>query len=306
MKPIQLEDLKNTRSGDILIIGNGPSLIDIPIKFASQFPMFACNFYPMHAPGAHVDYLGMIDRGTILNDDLWSYIRPDTLVFPFARWATKCPPRRHKVCWWKNDFDPIRGLTDGSIYGTYFPTTGHAAVWLADIMGYETFYLVGMDGTSQVGQAEFFDEQGKSNIPHFYDDKPNEQKASRAWDIAWGNLLHHVGRKGKKIINLSTRTAITQLPREDHLDVWQRKSDLSVRERAIYEKRAPSRSIQLPHFYDEQMAGGEPNKAGALDRMGHMAPGGRSPQDLGRNAYSSKQEDLSVLQKHLRGGGVFC
>jgi hypothetical protein len=202
----------NTKKGACLIIGNGPSLNDIPDAIlGNSYPNFGCNFFPMHKPNVWLDNLVMTDKSTMMNKWLWEKIMPTTKVFCFARWVLEVPVPR-EVIPWANFDEPIKGFTYGDQWGQYFPTSAHAACWVAHWLGYEKFYLVGMDGTSQARELSGVDEFGKSHVPHFYDDNPG--KDSKLWDIAWGNMYRFMYKRGKEIVNLSSRTAITQLPRE--------------------------------------------------------------------------------------------
>lgn len=228
-KLMNINSLRDTESGPCLIIGNGPSLNETPQWVAEPYPVFACNFFPCYQPGVPVDFLVMIDRKTIQSDHLWDALRPPTKVLCFERWMDDVPGRRAvNVFSWANRDDMIPGFTVGSVYGQYFPTSGHAAVWLADIIGYDEFYLVGMDGTSQQKELDGTDDRGKSNVPHFYDDHP--AKNSMLWDIAWGNLYRYMRHeRGKEIINLTPGTAVTQLPKVDYAEHFKAHLDSGVR-----------------------------------------------------------------------------
>lgn len=214
----QFTELLNSSHGPCLIIGNGPSLRDIPEWFLSDaYPSFACNFFNYHRPEVWLDHLVLTDRSTIEEPNVYKHLFSKTKVLVFDRWIDYVPEsEKHRVYGWANKVDKIDGFTFGDVYGQYFPTSGHAAVWMADKMGYDRFYLVGMDGTSQQRELSGVDSEGRSNIPHFYNTEEKPAKNSMLWDIAWGNIYRHMyHNRGKEIINLSTETAITQLPRED-------------------------------------------------------------------------------------------
>lgn len=208
-----LSELKGSASGPCLIIGNGPSLADIPKFVINSYPNFACNFFPVHVRDVVVDHLVVTDKLVMKNRKLWDAVDATTTVFAFARWVDEVDIPRGVVPY-MNTEDPIPGFTMGSVWGQYFPTSAHAACWIADYIGYEKFLLVGMDGTVQVRELDGVDDEGRSNLPHFYD--PNhEGRHSKLWDIAWGNMYRFMYKKGKEIVNLSTKTEITQLPQED-------------------------------------------------------------------------------------------
>jgi len=235
MKPRTIRELWGTATGPCLIIGNGPSLNDIPDDFLEQYPNFGCNFIPMHRQ-FRLDHLVMIDACTYTKTEIWECISPSTRVLVFAKAIEFIRDERRKnIIFWANKTEKIPGMTYGNKWGSYFPTSGHAAVWLADYIGYTEFLLVGVDGTKQARHFDEVDSYGRSLIPHFYDDG-HEGVQSVLWDMAWGNLLWHMSSKGKPITNLSTRTAMTQLPRERWEDYA--KSGLDRRLRSVDFERA--------------------------------------------------------------------
>lgn len=215
---MDLSEIKDSSHGPCLIIGNGPSLNEIPAWFLNEsYPTFACNFFTHHRPDILVDNLAMIDKFTIENENVWNSVPDTTRVLVFEKWLQFVQrPTHPQIVSWANRDDLIPGFTSGDIYGQYFPTTGHACVWLADVMGYDRFYLVGMDGTAQLREISGVDLEGRSEIPHFYNTEDKAQRQSKLWDISWGNMYRHMRyTRGKEIINLSTQTHITQLPRQD-------------------------------------------------------------------------------------------
>lgn len=297
MKTKTLYDYKNTQTGPCLIIGNGPSLLDFPFHLIGTIPSFACNFFPVHAPGVPIDYLVMIDKMTMRSDKLWERIRPSTLAFCFAKWAGDFP-RRENVVWWANKDEPIPGFSFGDVWGQYFPTSAHAACWMAGLMGFDDIYLIGMDGTSQAGELSGVDEYGKSGMPHFYDDKPG--KDSILWDIAWGNMAHYLGEKNKSITNLSSKTAITQLLRRDHRDFFI-ESDSGGGEWPGGFKHPGRTAILHANLRNEPVASASPYDSRALDGVGHVVPD-RGLADFEREYLGTfEPPDPELLPKHVRG-----
>ena len=165
-------------------------------------------------------------------------------------------------------------------------------------MGYDEFFLVGMDGTSQQRELAGTDEEGKSNVPHFYDEHPG--KNSILWDIAWGNIAHFLGKKGKSITNLSTETAITQIERRSHLDYWS--PDTGVWKWPWGCEYSGQAAIFNTPYVHELMANSPQDSPGALDRMGYVEPGRGTAGLAPANHNPSKQEDKAFLQEYLRGG----
>lgn len=165
-------------------------------------------------------------------------------------------------------------------------------------MGYDEFYLIGMDGTSQQRELAGTDEEGKSNVPHFYDEHPG--KDSMLWDIAWGNIAHFLAKKGKSITNLSTETAITQIERRSYLDYWN--PDTGMWKRPWGCKYPGSAALLAACLCNEFVAGAPQDGPGALDGVGHMVFGGGASDFTASNKDSPKQKDKALSQEYLRGG----
>lgn len=295
MKTKVLQDYKNTESGPCLIIGNGPSLKDAPFGLLDGIPNFACNFFPVHMRGVGVDHLVMIDRTSMRSDKLWDAVNPLTLVFCFAKWAGMFP-RRDNTVYWANKDSPIKGFTSSNVWGQYFPTSAHAAVWIGDFMGFDEFFLIGMDGTSQQRELVGTDGEGRSNVPHFYDEHPG--KNSMLWDIAWGNIAHFLGEKGKSITNLSTKTAITQIERRDYNDVWESDTGMWKWPRGHkYSGQAPFYNVNLRY---EPVADTPQDSPGALDGLGHVVPSRSTTVLEEEHFYTPQQAYSAILSKHIR------
>ena len=298
MKTKVIEDYRGTKSGPCLIIGNGPSLSDIPIDFINSIPNFGCNFLPLHAKGTQIDYLVMIDKVTMKSEKLWEWILPNTLVFCFARWAGVVK-RDDRQVWWAKRDELMPGFSGSDLWGQFFPTSAHAAVWIGDVMGYDEFYLVGMDGTSQQKELAGTDGEGRSNVPHFYDNHPG--KNSVLWDIAWGNMAYHLKERGKSITNLSTKTAITQIPRRDYLDFYE--PNIGCWVWPEHHKRAGQVTVRASSLFHESVADAPPYITRALDRLGHLVV---STNDAGcvkiGRTDPSQSEDFALLQEYISGG----
>jgi len=297
MRTRTVQDYRDTQSGPCLIVGNGPSLIDFPFHSIGTIPSFACNFLPLHAPAVHYDYLVMTDKKTMLSEKLWKWVRPEVLAFCFQKWAGSFP-KRDNIVWWMNKDDPIEGFSFGDVWGQYFPTSAHAACWIADVMGFDDIYLVGMDGTSQQRELSGVDEFGKSTVPHFYDDHPG--KDSMLWDIAWGNMAHYLARRNKTITNLSSKTAITQLIRRNHLDFFEADTGRWKRSGSI--EHPGQVAVSVATILNELVADTPPHYPDPLDSMGHVVADRGSAEFAREYLGSFEQTDRAVLPRNIRGG----
>ena len=133
---------------------------------------------------------------------------------------------------------------------------------------------------------------------HFYDDNP--AKDSVLWDIAWGNMAHHLGQRGKSITNLSSETAITQLVRRNHLDFFEADTG---RWKWPGGNQYPGQAlVRNANLRNESVARLSSDNPDTLDGLGYMELD-RSPANFAREYLGTfEPQDRDVLPKHLHGG----
>jgi len=195
-----------------LIIGNGPSLNDIPVWFLESYPSFGCNYiykledfkptYYVAVDGhvqEHADKINSLytDVPKFLptpNRDSWT--GPNIFRFnhrPGALWPYS------KVPLWPSDLLGAQGIT--------YKNVTHVSVQLAYFMGFETMLLVGMDNTMGENTS-------RVPWPHFYHTQPDPKMPGQPLECEEAFHILNQGM-GNRMINLSTHTSITKIPRDD-------------------------------------------------------------------------------------------
>lgn len=203
-----LESFWNKHLGETcLIVGNGPSLADIPLRFLRQYPSFGSNLvYKLE--GFKPTYYATVDRRVMREygeeviqafGDIPKFIpRPNLDAWQgenfyrfYHRPGPLWPHNLEKL--WPRDLLGETGIT--------FLSVTHVLMQLAYFMGFETMLCVGLDNHQPHNHFYGWDENAPGTPPI---DK---------WDEGYGILAE--GFKPRRVINLSTRTAVTSLERDD-------------------------------------------------------------------------------------------
>ena len=194
--------LYQTAKGPIVIVGNGPSLADIPDAFLQKYPTFGCNaihlrrgFTPTYWAAADDWVLDFWPEIVERYGDAPKFVLDSLSVSPapaLLRWHRKQGPV------WIDQRNLSRGYLQDP--GISFRGITHAMIQIALFMGYNKFYLVGCDNTDK---AE-----------HFYQERLNDYVIDvDLWEWAFDTLQTCL--IPKPIINLSTRGHIPCLPWAD-------------------------------------------------------------------------------------------
>ena len=193
-------DLFQTCSGPIVLVGNGPSLSDIPDSFLEKYPTFGCNavhlresFRPTYYAMADDWVAGLWDRVYEVFGDIPKFALDRSPSLQSGEWDVYPYHRRNGPVW----------LDPKMLYPHYLQEPGiafrgiiHAMIQIALFMGYDKFYLVGCDNTAD----------GK----HFYQEELNDCAVDfDIWEWAFNTLQTCI--LPKPIINLSTRGKINCL-----------------------------------------------------------------------------------------------
>lgn len=195
-----IEEFYNSTSGPCVVIGNGPSLNDIPDSFLDRFPTFGCNTF--HMRGYKPTYFVVADDWI---PGLWQKQHEAFRGIPKF-----CLDRMPSLQNWDGENIHRWHRKDGAIwvdrdkYGpTYLNNPGiafvgivHAVLQIADWMGYNKFYLVGCDNT---GDSKHFHEEDLGSEPF----RPD------LWEMGFAILQTCLVPRA--IVNLSTRHRINGL-----------------------------------------------------------------------------------------------
>lgn len=210
--PANIEDFHNKHSGEsCLIIGNGPGLSDIPLWFLESYTSFGSNL--IYKPDMINDrvitptYYATCD--TFVMRNWWDEILeayadiPKFLPTPnLDKWDGPNVYRfyhRPGALWPHEKAGPLWPRDILSKEGITYVSVTHVLLQLAFFMGFERMLCVGLDNTPN--KTHFYGQGGKGNPPV---DK---------WNEGYGVLAE--GFKPREVVNLSTRSCVTTLPRDD-------------------------------------------------------------------------------------------
>jgi hypothetical protein len=197
-----------------LIIGNGPSLADIPNEFLAKYPTFGSNrVYLKYTP----DYYAFCDP-------LWieHYIDEITKLeciekwirWEFAHLIPKAIPINNKAARREFSFEPRKWLHDGC-------TVTFVHLQLAFYHGFERVGLIGVDHHYGYEGDPATLQKGKEAAhftPDYYDDhvtywRPNLERTTFSYKLA----RKAYEDAGRKVINLTPGSKLDVFKRED----WQ-------------------------------------------------------------------------------------
>ena len=206
-----IEKFHNKHSGETcLIIGNGPGLSDIPVEFLRSYLSFGSNLI-YKLDGFKPTYYATCDKRVMheYQDEVMDafadipkfmpepgldkWIGPNIYRFhrrPMPLWI----PKKERTLWTKDYM---------SEEGVAYKCVTHVLLQLAYFMGFTMMLCVGLDNT---GDGE-----------HFYG--PDRSRPDPLlWDEGYGVLAQ--GFKPREVVNISTRTKVTQLPKKDWRLYW--------------------------------------------------------------------------------------
>ncbi len=233
---VKYEDFKDRHAGeDMIIVGNGEGLVNIPVEFLNSLPSIGLNYgtwyietladgSPSPLKGWVPTYWHALDTHCFLAIDHL----PKT-TYAFVSEKDEKDPEYQKRVGLENFisfrcFDQVEGIGNTSGLGPSYSSSMLTAIHIADHMGVRRFLIVGMDGTfakegtTRVG--DWKDNPGVNRIPHWYNgdlvkydpDDPGEIFLHPAYEEQSGICLEYMQQFGKEIINLSMPTLITTLP----------------------------------------------------------------------------------------------
>lgn len=201
-----IEDFYNLHQGETcLILGNGPGLGDIPIWFLDSYPSFGSNLI-YKLKGFEPTYYAAIDRRVKLFYDAEapeSYRDIPTFVpVPkLGKWTGKNVHHFRQSSRYLYPNPKAGRLYPRSFLseeGITYRTVTHLLLQLANFMGFDLMLCVGLDNT---GGGE-----------HFYG-SDTARPDPEIWDEGYDIL--NKGFAPKKIINISTKTRVKSLVKDD-------------------------------------------------------------------------------------------
>lgn len=207
---------KDMHAGETcIIIGNGPSLNDIPNEFLHAYPTFGTNRIYLREDFTPTYYASV--NPLVIEQSIEEISLMDAVKFIRHTLAHKIPgaiPLK-SAGFWTFSADPLQFVFEGY-------TVTYVCMQLAFWMGFSNVLLVGVD--------HYFETNGKPNEQqkmegddpnHFSADYfkgtewnlPDLENSERAYSIA----KRVYNKAGRQIYNCTTRSALDIFPRED----WQ-------------------------------------------------------------------------------------
>ncbi len=202
---------------EIIVIGNGPGLKNIPPAFLMSRVNIGINYIREYYPFIKLDHWLTIDKECL---PAIPYAVPAFVPFRFMSLVTSSAenkiPNVIPMILWKE----IEGIPWSPSYGSGYTTSLAAAVHLAVfVLGAPRVFVVGFDCTFPLTPLrEHVD--GKSNLPHFYHDEGAKVIKMHQWDNEMGYLRTAVEDHGAEIINLSVPTESETLFQDDYRIYW--------------------------------------------------------------------------------------
>lgn len=197
-----------------LIIGNGPSLADIPNEFLDKYTTFGSNrIYLKYTP----DYYAFCDRLWIHNyiEDIKALKCKEKFIrAEFARFIPGSIPLHNNARRREFSYEPYTWIHDGA-------TVTYVHLQWAFYLGYERVGLIGVDhfyGYDVKPMTVLTGQESAHFTPDYYGGHvsywaPNLKRTTESYRIA-SKAYRHAGRE---VINITPGTHLDVFPKED----WQ-------------------------------------------------------------------------------------
>jgi len=213
---MEFADFKDAhKGGEVICIGNGPSLDNVSIDFLKSRPSFGLNYMPTYnsfLDGFLPTYWIALDQ---IPTEVISSLPPEMPKFvPFRKIsyleANGIIPQYPNVVGFKmGDMRHPGGMG----YGTTLLAAAHIA---GAHMQARRIFLVGFDCAKAAKSKKPY-VAGKTGCPHFYDPE-HEAKAMGGWCNMFGIYDKWLRKQGQEIINLSYPTFCKSLDQGFFLD----------------------------------------------------------------------------------------
>lgn len=201
---MEFADFEGAHKGEeVICIGNGPSLDNIPLSFLRSRPSFGLNYLPTYndlLDGFLPTYWLALDRAAMevipsLPQKLPKFVPHRQCQTLEAEGITKA--NANVIPFKMRDMDRPSGMA----YGTSLMAAAHIA---SIHMQASTVLLVGFD-CAKAKQTHRSLVIGKNGTPRFYDSE-HESKVMKGWCDMFGTFDKFLNKRGQGIINLSNPT----------------------------------------------------------------------------------------------------
>lgn len=212
---MEFDDFKDIhKGGEVICIGNGPSLENVSVNFLRSRPSFGLNYLPTYnnlLDGFLPTYWIALDRVPM---EVIPTLPPEIPKFVPKRQAD------HIVASEELNSPNVIPFSMGDMEhpgGMGYGTTLLAAAHIAGAhMKAKTIFLVGFDCAKAAMSRKPF-KKGMTGCPHFYD-PDHEPKAMGGWCNMFGIYDKWLRKHNQKIINLSNPTFCDSMERGFFLD----------------------------------------------------------------------------------------
>ena len=195
-----IDDLYNTHKGETaIIVGNGPSLSDIPDDILNKYVSFGCNRI-WERGGFAPSYYVAVDTWVPEENELEFHALQSVTILPpeLAKWDADYRFHHRPGPMWVMEKELAPNYLSKNGIGWVGVT--HAMLQIAFFMGFERFLCVGLDNTNT----------GR----HFYPAETIHREVDpELWD--WGFAILRDCFIPRPILNISEETAVESLPRAD-------------------------------------------------------------------------------------------
>ena len=208
--------MKNKHAGETcIIVGNGPSLNDIPLELLEKYPTFGTNRIYLKNDFTPTYYVSVNPLVIEQSIDEINALESES-KFIRAQLADKIEgayPLRNAQAWTFST-DPLKYIFEGF-------TVTYVCMQLAFWMGFETVLLVGVDHYFKVKGRPNEQQTMKGDDPNHFDPNyfkgaqwnlPDLESSERAYKIA----KRKYEKAGRRIINLTTKTALDIFEKGDY------------------------------------------------------------------------------------------
>ena len=197
-----------------IIIGNGPSLNDIPDEFLNAYPTFGTNRIYLRE-GFTPTYYASVNP-LVIEQSVKEIKAMETVKFIRASHANKIPGAIPLTSsgYWIFSTQPLDYVFEGY-------TVTYVCMQLAYWMGFTNVLLVGVDHQFEVhgnpNEEQVLHGADPNHFsPEYFQDTtwnlPDLANSERAYDLA----RRMFSKNGRQIYNCTTRTALNVFPREDY------------------------------------------------------------------------------------------
>lgn len=229
-----LEDFKDKHKGEeVIVVCNGPGLLNIPFAFLRSRPIFTLNYFAYWVPFIQPDYWLVLDPLCFRGVKGETVKKATTFIKGHQKQAYIQASKEYLGTFYEDSTvfykmeDRIPGFTYTEEWGTKYSTSAIAAAHLGEYMGASKVLLVGFNCTYGMALYDnIYEFEGKSKIPHFYDDRDHFWGYSELWDSAMARFRDWAAERGTEVINLSIPTESKYIERQDYRLYWQPEGEL--------------------------------------------------------------------------------